>query len=44
MYQFREKFAYSFIGKAIAKALRAFVYKNERVHWVQQRIADFNFN
>jgi hypothetical protein len=44
MYLIREKIAYSFIGKLIAKALQASIYKNERLHWVQQRLAELKFN
>jgi hypothetical protein len=43
MYSLREKAAYSFIGKQVAKVLRAVKYKNERLHWVQQRMAELRF-
>jgi len=44
MYPLREKIAYSFVGKQVCRVIRAIAYPNERLHWVQQRIADLRFN
>ena len=43
-YQTREALAYSKLGKLIAKALRSCIYKNSRIHWVQQAMADADFS
>ena len=41
-YRIREKLAYSVPGKIIATMLRNAIFKNSRVHWVQQAFADGN--
>jgi hypothetical protein len=43
MYALREKLAYSKAGKAIATILRNAIYKDSRIHWVQQAMADLSF-
>ena len=43
MYAITEKLAYSKAGKAIATLIRNAYYKNSRVHWVQQAMAEMNF-
>ena len=43
MYTITEKLAYSRVGKAIATMLRNTIYKDSRVHWVQQAMAEINF-
>jgi hypothetical protein len=43
MYLLREKLAYSFMGKQVCKVIKNVFYSNERLHWVQQRVADFRF-
>jgi len=42
-YRIRETLAYSKIGKMVAIIVREKKYPEERVHWVQQRFADWNF-
>jgi hypothetical protein len=44
MYTIREKIAYSKIGKLVATVIRNNVYKQSRIHWVQQAIADADFS
>ena len=43
MYALREKLAYSKVGKTVATLIRNTMYKDCRVHWVQQALADLNF-
>lgn len=43
MYAITEKLAYSKAGKAVATMLRNVIYKDSRVHWVQQAMAEMNF-
>lgn len=43
-YSIREKLAYSKAGYMVAKYLQAKVYKQSRVHWVQQAMADGAFS
>ena len=43
-YSIREKMAYSKVGKMVAKYLQAKVYKQSRVHWIQQAMADGTFS
>jgi hypothetical protein len=43
MYVIREKLAYSKAGKFVATILRNTIYKDSRIHWVQQAMADLNF-
>lgn len=43
MYAITEKLAYSKAGKAVATMLRNAIYKDSRVHWVQQAMAEMNF-
>ena len=43
-YQVREQLAYSRPGKAAATLLRDVFYPKERVHWVQQRLAELRFS
>lgn len=42
-YTLREKLAYSKAGKLLATVLRNCIYKNARIHWVQQALADIDF-
>lgn len=43
VYPVCEKLAYSKIGKMIATKIRNKFYPLERVHWVQQRMAEWRF-
>jgi hypothetical protein len=43
MYTITEKLAYSKAGKAVATILRNTIYKDSRIHWVQQAMADLSF-
>lgn len=43
MYAITEKLAYSKAGKVVATILRNAIYKDSRIHWVQQAMADMNF-
>lgn len=43
MYAITEKLAYSKAGKAVATILRNTLYKDSRIHWVQQAMAEMNF-
>jgi hypothetical protein len=43
-YTIREKAAYSKAGKAMAKALQHLMFRNSRVHWIQQAMADLDFS
>ena len=42
-YRIREKLAYSFFGKLIATVARNLVWKQARVHWIQQAFADWSW-
>lgn len=39
-----EKLAYSKIGKAVCTILQKVKYKNSRIHWIQQAMADMDFS
>jgi hypothetical protein len=43
MYTITEKLAYSKLGKALATVLRNTIYKDSRIHWVQQALAEMSF-
>ena len=43
MYAITEKLAYSKAGKLVATLMRNTIYKDSRIHWVQQAMADMNF-
>lgn len=43
-YSIREKVAYSKAGYMVAKVLQSRVYKNSRIHWIQQAMADGSFS
>ena len=42
-YSIREKLAYSKAGKLVATLIRNTIYKESRIHWVQQAMADCSF-
>lgn len=43
-YETREKLAYSRIGKVIATVIRAVAFRDSRIHWIQQAMADADFS
>lgn len=42
-YTITEKLAYSKVGKVVATMIRNAYYKEARVHWVQQAMAELSF-